>query len=91
MAEFIDFPQANFTWEAPPGATNVKPLRVWRTQRADGSVQSMSMWKLGPEEMLEVLRTGCVYLYVLGQHNPCFVTGVSPFPVPADPAATEGE
>lgn len=79
MAEHQDFPQANFTWEAPEGSTGIGGLRVNRAMRKDGIVQSVSMWKLTPEELLEVVRTGCVYLYALGQHNPVFVTGVSPF------------
>jgi hypothetical protein len=88
MAEFIDFPQANHTWDPPPGASEkIHSLRTWTIQRADGAIQSMSVWRLGPDEMLEVIRTGCVYLFILGQHNPCFVTGTSPFPAEDDPDA----
>lgn len=83
MAEAIEFPQKNFTWDPAPGTEDrVRPLHVHRSEVPERGTQSISCWRLSPEEMLEVLRTGCVWLFVLGQHTPVCVIGVSPFPEP---------
>ena len=71
MAEPIDFPQANCTLGAPVGdEENVAPLRVF----TDGK-QCASVWKLTPEEVQEVLRTGEIRVNVLfaGTQPPIYV------------------
>lgn len=84
MADAIAFPQKNFTWDPPAGSPKIQSLHVHLSERPDGGVQSVSCWRLSPDEMMEVLRTGVVWLYVLGQHTPVCVVGTSPFPAPKE-------
>lgn len=65
MAQPVDFPEANLTLVPPEGAEDdCIPMRV---RRLDG--QLVSRWKLSPDEMIEVLRTGEVWLSVWGQRT----------------------
>lgn len=61
MAYAISIRGGNCTLGAPPGADNVSSLEVFRNR-----VQVISRWQLSPEEIEEVIRTGCVYLSVFG-------------------------
>lgn len=45
----------------------------------DDSGIFISSWKLSPEEIAEITRTGVVWLHVWGRHPPIAVTGFSPF------------
>lgn len=91
MAKHIDFEHANFILDAPlvdekrvtkdaKGNTcvdgiPVDPLRVFKD---DASRQFVSCWQLSAAEMLEVIRTGRVYLFILGfAHPPVYVTGMN--------------
>lgn len=81
MAEPIKIPQANHCLKPAPGDEDrVSDLWTWHKVTAGGGDQFMSTWRLTPDEMLEVLRTGLVHLFVLGGHPPVRVTGTSPFP-----------
>jgi len=80
MAEHADFQESNMTWAAPKGAANVQDMRALRTFSADhGAMVNVTAWKLAPEEVIEVARTGVVWLSVLGNAMPpVLVLGVEP-------------
>lgn len=67
------FPEANLTLVAAPGdEEQVGPLPV---RRADGAI--VSCWRLDPDELAEILVSGCVWLSVLAPVTapPVMVTG----------------
>jgi hypothetical protein len=39
----------------------------------------ISCWKLTPEELEEVAKTGVIWLYVMGGQPPVSITGIKPF------------
>jgi len=61
MADAIDFPGSNFTFTSPPDRDDVRDLHTFR--QPDGPC-NVSCWKLRPEELDAVNRTGCVFLSV---------------------------
>ena len=84
MAEAIAFPQANNHLEAgPSGIGHVMPVLI--AAAADegplkGLPQMVTCWKLSKDEIAEVLRTGKVWLRVLGDtHPPVQVQAEAPF------------
>ena len=72
MAQAIDFVGSNFTFVAPPGRNDIGDLHTFRQH--DGPC-NVSCWKLTPEEIAEVSRTGCVFLSVMSGRSfpPVFV------------------
>lgn len=62
MAEAVDFPGSNFRFLAPPGRDDVADLHTFRQP---GGPCNVSCWKLTPEELEEVVRTGRVFLSVM--------------------------
>ena len=72
MADAINFPGSNFTFTAPPERDDVRDLHTFR--QPDGPC-NVSCWKLRPEDLDEVNRTGCVFLSVMSglQFYPAFV------------------
>ncbi len=87
MAEGTDFPESNSALLAPPGSENVYDLPVHRSEAG-----VISCWRLTPEEIAEVARTGVVWLHVVGTtHPPLLVRGDRPFePAPSSAPADEG-
>jgi hypothetical protein len=87
MAKFSDkFPtgmEPNFTWGGP--TPDIGDLRVHMTRYRDGSVRSVSCWELQLAELLEVIRTGKVYLSVYGNHPPVYVGTALEFGHPDEP------
>jgi len=66
MAQPLAFPEANVIYYPPAGMEDdVLPLHV---RRGDGCL--ISCWKLTAEEVAEILRTGVVWLSVLGRGLP---------------------
>lgn len=61
MAYAVNFVGSNVTLLAPPGRDDVEDLHVMRNR---GMV--VSCWQLEPEEVDEVLRTGRIFLSVMG-------------------------
>lgn len=76
MARGIAFPESTSILGAPDGMDEeVYGLPVYR----DGQV-TVSCWKLTEEEIVEIIRTGCVWLNVMGSNQPPLcVTGNYPF------------
>lgn len=77
----MNFPESNGALSAPAGigCDKVEPLFVWRGE-CGGSPQVISKWKLTPEELAEINRTGEVWLHVLGRSMPPVAVVVrSPF------------
>ena len=75
MAEPIPFPEANFTFTAPAGDKECSELPVFRDQ-----VQAISKWRLTKAEIEEVVRTGTIWLGVMGQgHPPVWLSATYPF------------
>lgn len=72
MAEAIKFPGANMVFKAPPGREDIVDLHNFRQPNGPANV---SCWKLTPEELEEINRTGCVFLSVMSGNNffPAFV------------------
>lgn len=72
MAEAIRFEGANFVFKAPPEREDVSDLHTFRQH---GGPSNVSCWRLSPEELEEVNRTGCVWLSVMSgpMFHPAFV------------------
>ena len=62
MAYPVQFPGANFVFTAPAGRDDIGDLFTFRQPNGPCNV---SCWKLTPEELEEVTRTGCVFLSVM--------------------------
>ncbi len=62
MADAVDFKGSNFTFSAPPDRDDVCDLHTFRQH---GGPCNVSAWKLRPEELEEINRTGVVYLSVM--------------------------
>jgi hypothetical protein len=85
MAQFSDFPQSNTVLKPAAGTED----RVGELPAFKDDYQFVSSWVLSPAEIEEVLRTGRVWVFVLGvKHPPIHVSGTDPFAVapPAPPA-----
>lgn len=72
MAEPVGFEGANQVFAAPEGSTNCIDLET----HSDGQAVT-SCWRLSPEELAEVARTGVVWLRVAmnGRTPPVYVSG----------------
>lgn len=72
MAEAVHFPGANFTFLAPEGREDVGDLHTFRQESGPANV---SCWRLSPDELEEINRTGCVWLTVMSGRTfyPAFV------------------
>jgi hypothetical protein len=68
MAEAIDFPGSNKVFAAPPGREDVSDLHTFVNGKA-----IVSAWKLSPEELADIQRTGTVFISLL--------SGMTLFPV----------
>lgn len=79
MAKYTTFPEANGLLRAPRGMEGeVGDLPVHGHYGPGGSVNATSCWRLTPEEMSEVKRTGVVWLTVIGGHPPVRIMGTKP-------------
>lgn len=82
MAEPIQFPQVNHELKKPETMTDEQcsSLPICATNDQDGFPLLISRWKLTPEELEEINRTGSVYLGVVsGSHPPVWITPLNPF------------
>ena len=77
MAQHIDFEQANFTWQGD--GEDVNDLRAFVHRLENGQVETISLWKLTPEEIFEIVQTGQVWLRVFGYQPPVSVQAHTPF------------
>ena len=74
MAKPVTFEQSNMIWK---GTGNVVDLPAFYDTEQDLTV---SCWELTETEILQVARTGKVWLYVWGKgHPPVMITGELPF------------
>ena len=83
MAKGVDFPEANATLGAPTpedaAAGTVYGLPVCQYRDLDGNPNVASCWKLDPEELEEVQKTGVVWFNTWGTtHAPMFISGHKP-------------
>lgn len=78
MAVAIAFPESNSALGPTEGGVGYI-LPVHAGSASEGLPQIISCWKLTPEEVQEVVKTGKVWLRVLGGHPPVLVQGDSPF------------
>ena len=79
MADYVDFDGANFTWKG--FGEDVGDVRVhMREAQLNGktATESISCWKLTPDELAEVRRTGLVYLSAFGRHPIVALSGFDP-------------
>lgn len=85
MANAIAFSESNMSFGPTQDGVGYR-LPVHGGSEAEGMPQFISCWKLTPEELEEVARTGKVWLHVLGGgHPPVLVSGERPFePVEAE-------
>ena len=84
MATGVPFEQANVVLRAPTpedaAAGTVYDLHVHQYRGLDGQLNVLSKWKLTPEEIAEVQRTGCVWFSCWGPtHPPVWISGHDPF------------
>lgn len=90
MAKPVDFAESNFNLLPAQGDEGrVGELRAYRDLRPE-QPQLVSCWELSDEEIIQIINTKRVWVYVLGmRHPPIYVGGTQPhFPEkPADPAA----
>lgn len=72
MAQPVTFSGTNVTMLAPEGADDVQDVRAFRNDRF-----CITCWALSESEIQEVLRTGQIWLSVMGNGGmpPCFVGG----------------
>lgn len=72
MAVPAGFDEANLVLDKPEGTTydQCEALQVLRAQYGDGTPVVFSCWKLTPEELAEVNRTGRVWLAIYGETMP---------------------
>ena len=61
---------ANFTFKAPDGRDDVCDLAVFMNRQ-----QTVSRWQLSPAELSEILRTGAVYVSIIGHGMPPIFIG----------------
>ena len=82
MAEYKQFPEANFLFKAPEGSKDVGNLEVFRITDDFDNLQNVSCWAFSPEELEEIKRTGVFWISVLGEiHPPIAVAGFKPFEI----------
>ena len=83
MAIAVDFPESNMSLIGSPedrAAGTVVDLHVHRYRDLDGQTNVVSKWRLTPEELDEVRRTGAIWLHCWGStHPPISVRGCDPF------------
>lgn len=88
MAQGIAFPEANLVLRAPTpedaAAGTVYDLHVHRYRDLDGQPNVISKWRLSPDELAEVNRTGGVlWFHCWGDtHPPVVLSGTDPFTRP---------
>lgn len=68
----IDFEHANANFHKPKDMTDeqCQTLPAWRGNYPDGQSVIISCWKLSKEDIEEVLKTGVVWLHVVGGITP---------------------
>lgn len=85
MAEPVAFPESNLTLVGSPedrAAGTVLDLPTHRYRDLDGHPHVISCWKLSPDELAEIVRTGLVWFHSWGEtHPPISIQGASPFRV----------
>ncbi len=85
MAVGVPFNEANTVLRAPTqedqAAGTVYDLHVHRYRDLDGQANVISKWKLSPEELAEVVRTGGeIWFNCWGAtHPPIWISGTNPF------------
>jgi hypothetical protein len=76
------FEQSNQVLSAPEGMTHeeVNPLSVCITTDEAGLPLVISCWKVTADELIEIARTGRIWLGVVGQTMPpVWLMGTNPF------------
>lgn len=79
-----NFEESNLVLSKPPDMSHEQcdPLSVWRGEQADGNTVVISCWKLTPEELEEVNKTGRIWLRIWGiTMPPVVLEGIKPFKV----------
>lgn len=85
MAQSVGFEGANVVYQAPEGGDNCVDLETY----SDGK-QVISCWRLSEAEIGEVVRTGVVWVRVIGDRiYPMFVSGEALLTVDDRPARAE--
>lgn len=85
MAVASSFDESNSVLGPPPGMTEdqVYSLSVWQgmvyTEGLGEAPTTISCWKLTKEELVEINRTGRIWLGILGPMPPAWVSGTKPF------------
>lgn len=75
MAKPVNFTESDSVLGPPEGmADSVVPLPVHRSRAG-----FMSCWELTDREIEEIIETRRVWLHVMGQHPPVYVSGHDPF------------
>lgn len=101
MAKHVCFEESNLLLRAAPGPGDTvdsktnevisNGVRIGDLHVYKDDDQTVSCWQLTAEEMLEVIRTGRVFVFVLGDlHPPIYVSPHLTQPAPvAEPAPTD--
>lgn len=81
MAVPTSFDGENGVLNAAPGDEHaVDALNVYQGPLSCGHLATISCWKLEKHEVDELLKTGRIWLYVMGSHHPpVIVSATNPF------------
>lgn len=77
----VAFDEENAVLDSPPQIADIcEPLSVWVGQSQTGIPLVISCWKVTLEEIIEIQRTGRIWLTVMGAGMPPVqVSGTKPF------------
>jgi hypothetical protein len=96
MAKHVCFEESNFLLRAAPSPGDTvdsktnevisNGIRIGDLHVYKDNEQTVSCWQLTAEEMLEVVRTGRVYVFVLGDLHPPIYVSATLMQKPEEPA-----
>lgn len=89
MAQPVGFEGVNAVYRAPPGQTQEQCLDLQLFRDEEGR-QLISCWRLTPEELILVQKTGVVWLSITGLNMPpVLVSGTALVNIDGRPAQAE--
>lgn len=68
--EGVDFDGSNFKFTAPDDMPDCNTLPVYRGPNHEGRPVIISCWKLSPEDLELIVKTGCIWLWIWGDSMP---------------------
>ena len=78
MANPVKFPESNFVWRGHPETEDQNEITDLHTFTGDDLSFHISKWEFTEEEIEEIQKNKCMWLYVYGMHPPVSVMGHKP-------------